>query len=144
MRLAINGTRVTIGSATTDCLLDVPVRLEGGTTKLTLRNLNTFLQQSLYLNDHATIGPKVNVASSEKVAKVNKLFINGESIPRGTYGSSSSSAEFVDDEHFVGVELFRCFQMRCFVQQQLLFGKDKIGKIFLNLGKKTHNVQFST
>lgn len=100
--LAINGTRVTIGSATTDCLLDVPVRLEGGTTKLTLRNLNTLLQQSLYLNDHATIGPKVNVASSEKVTKVNKLFINGESVPRGTYGSSSSSAEFVDDEHFVG------------------------------------------
>lgn len=102
MRLAINETRVTLGSATTDCLLDVPVRLEGGTTKLTLRNLNTLLQQSLYLNDHATIGPKVNVASSEKVAKVNKLFINGESVPRGTYGSSSSSAEFVDDEHFVG------------------------------------------
>lgn len=100
--LAINGTRVTLGSATTDCLLDVPVRLEGGTTKLTLNNTDTLSQQALYLNDHATIGPKVNVASSEKVAKVNKLFINGESVPRGTYGSSSSDAEFVDDEHFVG------------------------------------------
>jgi hypothetical protein len=100
--LAINGTRVTLGSATTDCLLDVPVRLEGGTTTLTLNNTYTLSQQALYLNDHATIGPKVNVVNSTKVSKVKKVYINGVSIPRGTYGSSSSDAEFVDNEHFVG------------------------------------------
>ena len=31
-----------------------------------------------------------------------KLYINDESMPRGTWGSSESSAEFVDDFHFYG------------------------------------------
>ena len=31
-----------------------------------------------------------------------KLFVNGRSLPRGTYGASGSDAEFADDVHFAG------------------------------------------
>lgn len=105
--LAINGSRVVLGSATTDCLLDVPLRLEGGATTLTLNNTDTLSQQALFLNDHATIGPVVNVAHPGNISKVKKLYVNGVSAPRGTYGSSSSNAEFVDDEHFVGASVIK-------------------------------------
>ena len=36
------------------------------------------------------------------VPLVNKLYVNGVNIPRGTYGATGSGAEFIDDNHFSG------------------------------------------
>ena len=110
--LAINGCDVTLGSETTGCTIDVPVRLESGAAKLRIGKAGSFCRQDLHLNDHAGSGPKfIPAAGTEE--PVHKLFVNGVSVRRGYYGSSEaaeSMAEvastihpaFVDDDHFVG------------------------------------------
>lgn len=108
--LAINGCDVTLGSETTGCMIDVPVRLESGAATLRIAKAGAFCGQNLYLNDHACAGPKfVPAAGTEE--RVCRLYINGTSMHRGYYGSSESGVEalggsaypaFVDDEHFSG------------------------------------------
>ena len=110
--LAINGCDVTLGSETTGCTIDVPVRLESGAAKLRIGKAGSFCRQDLYLNDHAGSGPKfVPAAGTEE--SVHKLFVDGKSMPRGYYGSSEAAdamsalatrnhPAFVDDNHFVG------------------------------------------
>ena len=110
--LAINGCDVTLGSETTGCTIDVPVRLESGAAKLRIGKAGSFCRQDLHLNDHAGSGPKF-IPAAETEEPVHKLFVNGVSVRRGYYGSSEaaeSMAEvastthpaFVDDNHFVG------------------------------------------
>ncbi len=53
------------------------------------------------LTDNAAGTAKVEIALGADQTCM-KLFINGESMPRGTYGASGSSADFIDDLHFAG------------------------------------------
>ena len=99
--LAINGCDVTLGSETTGCTIDVPVRLEGGAAKLRIGKQGSFCCQDLSLNDHAGIGPKF-VPAAGSVEPVHMIRVNGVPLRRGTWGSSESGAEFVDDDHFAG------------------------------------------
>ena len=110
--LAINGCDVTLGSATTGCMIDVPVRLESGAAKLRIGKAGSFCRQDLHLNDHAGSGPKF-IPAAEAEEPVHKLFVNGVSVRRGYYGSSEAAESmaavastihpaFVDDNHFVG------------------------------------------
>ena len=104
--LAINGCDVTLGSATTGCMIDVPVRLESGAAKLRIGKAGSFCRQYLYLNDHAGSGPKfIPAEGTEEV--VNKLYVNGVNMPRGTYGATGSGAQFIDDDHFSGTGVAR-------------------------------------
>ena len=99
--IAINGCDVTLGSATTGCTIDVPVRLESGAATLRIAKGGSFCRQVLHLNDHATVGPKfVPADGTEEV--VHKLYVNGANMPRGTYGATGSGAQFIDDNHFSG------------------------------------------
>ena len=110
--IAVNGCDVTLGSSSTGCQIDVPVRLESGAATLRIGKPGSFCRQDLYLNDHAGFGPKfVSAAGTEEV--VHKLFVNGVSVPRGYYGSSEAESSFaaladhahpafVDDRHFSG------------------------------------------
>jgi len=113
--LAINGCDVTLGSETTGCMIDVPVRLESGAATLRIAKAGAFCGQNLYLNDHACAGPKF-VPSARTEERVCRLYINGTSMHRGYYGSSESGVEalggsaypaFVDDEHFSGTGWIR-------------------------------------
>ena len=99
--LAINGCDVTLGSETTGCTIDVPVRLESGAAKLRIGKQGSFCCQDLFLNDHAGIGPKF-VPAAGTVEPVHMIRIDGVPLRRGTWGSSESPAEFIDDNHFAG------------------------------------------
>ena len=99
--LAINGCDVTLGSETTGCTIDVPVRLESGAAKLRIGKQGSFCCQDLFLNDHAGIGPKF-VPAAGTVEPVHMIRVDGVPLRRGTWGSSESPAEFIDDNHFAG------------------------------------------
>lgn len=101
--IAINSTDLRFGSrdGSTGTIIDVPVHLYGGNSRLTMLKEGSFCTQNLYFHDHGTPGSKfVPVAGT--VEKVGRLFIDDVNMPRGTYGSSQSDAEFIDDNHFSG------------------------------------------
>ena len=99
--LAINGCDVTLGSETTGCTIDVPVRLESGAATLRIAKEGSFCNQDLFLNDHAGSGPKFIPAAGTQ-ERIRKLYVNGVNMPRGTYGATGSGAQFIDDNHFSG------------------------------------------
>ena len=100
-RITLNGTYLKLGSATTGCSIDVPVHLHGAYSTLAIQKQGSFCRQNLYFWDHATPGSKfIPAEGTEEV--VNKLYVNGVNIPRGTYGATGSGAEFIDDNHFSG------------------------------------------
>ena len=110
--IAVNGTRLELGSATTGCEIDVPVHVYGANAKIVVNKAGAFCRQDLHCWDHGTPGAQfVAQAGTEEV--VEKLWIDGVSMPRGYYGSSEAEASisalatgshpaFVDDRHFSG------------------------------------------
>ena len=104
--IAVNGTDLRLGNATTGCRIDVPVHLHGAFSRLTLGRQGTFCHQDLHFWDHGTTGSKfVPVPSTTEV--VHRLYVDGRCLLRGIYGSSESGAENVDDAHFSGTGLVR-------------------------------------
>lgn len=105
--IAINNLHVKLGvvdsetSSNIPAEIDVPVRMEGFGSILQIDVAGSLCNQELHLNDHANEGPKV-IPLADTTESVAKLYINGKTMNRGTYGSSESAAEFVDDEHFIG------------------------------------------
>ena len=104
--IAVNGCDVTLGSSTTGCQIDVPVRLESGAAVLRIGKQGSFCGQILHINDHGTLGAKF-VPAAGTTEPVQKFFIDGTSMPRGTYGSSASAAENKDDRHFSGTGMIQ-------------------------------------
>ena len=110
--IAVNGTRLELGSATTGCEIDVPVHVYGANAKIVVNKAGSFCRQPLHFWEHGTTGAQfVPQAGTEEV--VHKLWIDGVSMPRGYYGSSEAEASisalatsshpaFVDDRHFSG------------------------------------------
>ena len=99
--IAVNGTRLELGSATAGCTIDVPVRVYGANAKIVVNKEGSFCRQELYLNDHGTDGAKF-VPAAGTTEKVYKLYIDGVNMPRGTYGATGSGAQYIDDRHFSG------------------------------------------
>jgi hypothetical protein len=108
--IAVNGTDLRLGTATTGCEIDVPVHLHGASTRLTVGKPGSFCFQDLYFWDHGTPGATF-VPPVGTQERVHKMWIDGASQPRGYYGSSESGVEdmaekmfpaFVDDHHFSG------------------------------------------
>ena len=63
-------------------------------------------RQELYFWDHGTPGSKF-VPLDGSAERVQKLYIDGVSMPRGTYGATGSGAQFIDDNHFSGTGVAR-------------------------------------
>jgi hypothetical protein len=66
----------------------------------------SFCKQELYLWDHGTPGAQF-VPAAGTTEKILKLYIDGVSQKRGTYGATGSGAEFIDDKHFSGTGTVR-------------------------------------
>ena len=110
--IAVNGTRLELGSATTGCEIDVPVHVYGANAKIVVNKAGSFCKQDLHFWDHGTPGSTfVPAAAAEEI--VHKLWIDGVNMPRGYYGSSEAADSidalathqlpaFVDDRHFSG------------------------------------------
>ena len=104
--IAVNGTYLSLGSSTTGCKIDVPVHLHGAYSTLSIQKQGSFCKQTLYFWDHGTPGSKF-IPPAGETERVYKLYIDGKSVLRGTWGSSESGAENVDDNHFSGTGLVR-------------------------------------
>ena len=104
--IAVNGTDIRLGTETTGCQIDVPVHIHGAFARLRIEKQGSFCRQNLYFWDHATPGSKfIPAEGTEEV--VNKLYVNGMNMPRGTYGATGSGAQFIDDDHFSGTGVAR-------------------------------------
>ena len=110
--IAVNGTDLRLGTATTGCQIDVPVHVHGAFARLRIEKQGSFCKQDLYFWDHGTRGSKFEAAPGTE-EPVHKLFVDGASMPRGYYGSSDAADSiealatplhpaFVDDDHFAG------------------------------------------
>ena len=99
--IALNGTYLRLGSATTGCEIDVPVHLHGAYSTLELMKAGSFCGQELWFWDHGTPGSRF-VPAAGTTETVAKCYVDGVAIQRGTWGSSQSAADHVDDNHFSG------------------------------------------
>ena len=99
--ISVNGTDLRLGSTTTGCVIDVPVHLYGGNSMLRVGKQGSFCGQDLWFWDHGTPGSKFEPAAGT-VEPVHMIRIDGVPLRRGTWGSSESPAEFIDDNHFAG------------------------------------------
>lgn len=100
--LVVNGTTVILGSATAAANLDVDIRVAGGFSVLDVQNVNShFLKRhTLTLQDSGNYPAKVNLAPG--TYPVEQLIVAGKKMLSGTYGSTASGADNVDDDHFSG------------------------------------------
>lgn len=100
--LAVNGCRLVLGTATTAAQLDVDIRVAGGYSVLDVQNVNAdFLRKhKLTLQDSGNFPAKVNLAAG--TYRVDQMYIAGKKMRSGTYGSTASGADNVDDDHFFG------------------------------------------
>ena len=105
-RITVNGTGLTLGSATTGCEIDVPVHLHGAYSSLTVAKQGSFCRQDLYFWDHGTPGSKF-VPAAGSTETVHKCYVDGVALKRGLWGSSASGAPNADDGHFSGTGMVR-------------------------------------
>lgn len=107
--IVINAGTLILGSATTPCAINpnMEVRLVAG-ANLSIPIAGALNTSTLRLDGHAGYYGKVNIAEGVE-EKVGRIYVRDypdesewTSLPRGTYGSSESNAEFVDDTLFSG------------------------------------------
>ncbi len=121
--IAVNGTDLRLGTATTGCQIDVPVHVHGAFARLRIGKQGSFCKQDLHFWDHRTTGAKFEAAAGTEEA-VHKLFVDGVSMPRGYYGSSEAADDmaavasrahpaFVDDAHFAGTGWIKVLVDEC-------------------------------
>ena len=74
------------------CTIDVPINLVGGNTKLQVNQVDTIKDLTLNLFCPGGYAPQIKVpAAGERCLKV---YVDGKSLPRGTYGAPNSGAQF--------------------------------------------------
>ena len=92
----MNGVDLDLG-----CTIDVPVRLVGGGAKLIVRKAGTLdPSQNVYFDDVGGYAGKIVLPDGGE--RCHKCFVDGVTLPRGTWGATGSGAEHVDDAHFAG------------------------------------------
>ena len=87
-----NGTLQLGDTSGHGCQLDVPINLVGGNTKLVVNQVGTLDKLTLNLSCPGGYGPKITVPAAGE--KCFKLYVDGQSLPRGTYGAVGSGAQF--------------------------------------------------
>jgi len=100
-RISVNGTRLQLGSSSNGCEIDVPVHLYGANSKIVVNKAGSFCGQELWFWDHGTPG-SMFVPAAGTTEPVAKCYVDGVALQRGTWGSSQSAAEHIDDNHFSG------------------------------------------
>ena len=107
--IVINAGELTLGSGRNmnnvdldlGCTIDVPVRLVGGGAKLVVRKTGTLdPSQNVYFDDIGGYAGKIVLPDGGE--RCHKCFVDGVTLPRGTWGATGSGAEHVDDAHFAG------------------------------------------
>ena len=91
--ITVNGGQFELGDTSGHgCQIDVPINLVGGNTKLVVNQTDTIKDLTLNLSCPGGYGPKITVPAAGE--KCFKLYVDGQSLPRGTYGAVGSGAQF--------------------------------------------------
>jgi len=101
--VTVNSGTLALGSpdGTIPTTLQVPIHVIGGNSKLRLDAAGTFTTREATINLEDVGGYPARIEMNVNDA-VWEMTVDGVTIPRGTWGSSTSGAEFVDDAHFLG------------------------------------------
>ena len=101
--VTVNSGTLALGSpdGTIPTTLQVPIYVVGGNSKLRLDAVGTFTTHEATINLEDVGGYPAKIEMNVNDA-VWEMTVDGVTIPRGTWGSSTSGAEFVDDAHFLG------------------------------------------
>ncbi len=86
------------------CEIDVPVRIVGGGATLAIAPVPQATldrDQCVYFEDVGGHAGKIDLPADAEETCL-KCYVDGVAMPRGTYGSSASNADNVDDDHFSG------------------------------------------
>lgn len=101
--VTVNSGTLALGSpdGTIPTTIQVPIYVVGGNSVLQLDAAGTFTthEATLNLEDVGGYPAKVRMNVSDTVWEAS---VDGVTLPRGTWGSSASGADHVDDEHFLG------------------------------------------
>ena len=66
----------------------------------------SFCRRELHFHDHGTLGSKF-VPLAGSVENLGRTYVDGVNLRKGTYGSSESGADHIDDNHFAGTGVAR-------------------------------------
>jgi hypothetical protein len=103
--IVVNNGTLMLGSldGTVKAQIDADVRIVSRNAKVKVNALGSLNAVDVRFDDAYQFSGKIEVPAGQ-TEKCRMLFIGGgeDSMPRGTYGSSASAAEFVDDRHFAG------------------------------------------
>ena len=102
----ISNSNLILGKNTTPAVIDVPISMHSGGSSLTIANEGSLCKQEIVCTTATRQFPKINVAF-EGTENCQKLTIDGETLPRGTYGATDSGAEFINDRIFTGVGILK-------------------------------------
>ena len=86
------------------CKIDVPVRIVGGGATLKINKANEQTldpTQNVYFEDIGGFAGKLEIPEGS-VETCTKCYVDGVTLPRGTYGATGSGADNIDDDHFAG------------------------------------------
>lgn len=92
--VTVNNGGLYLGSmdGTIACKIDVPINLVGGNTKLVVNKTKTLNDITLNLSCPGGYGPKITVPAAGE--RCYKVYVDGETLPRGEYGAFGSGAQF--------------------------------------------------
>ena len=97
----MNGVDLDLG-----CTIDVPVRLVGGGAKLIVRKAGSLdPTQPIFFEDIGGYAGKIELPAGEE--RCRECYVDGVTIPRGTWGATGSGAEHIDDAHFAGTGVLK-------------------------------------
>ena len=112
--IVINAGELTLGSGRNmngvdldlGCTIDVPVRLVGGGAKLIVRKAGSLdPTQPIFFEDIGGYAGKIELPAGEE--RCRECYVDGVTIPRGTWGATGSGAEHIDDVHFAGTGVLK-------------------------------------
>lgn len=86
--------------------IDVPVRLVSGNAFVTVKNPISIRSQNLHIDDVYGFKGKINLDYVGE-ATVNEIKVGDKVFTAGSYGSSESGADIVDDVHFTGTGILK-------------------------------------
>lgn len=95
-----------LGKNTTPAVIDVPITMHSGGSSLTIANEGSLCRQEIICTTATRQVPQINVAF-DGVETCQKLTVDGETLPRGTYGATGSGAEFINDRMFKGTGILK-------------------------------------
>ena len=106
--IAVNAGTLSIGTGAADCTLaeGLPIRVCAGATLVLPTAAKAVAKNPIKLDSHGRNFAKVVLPVNQTCASLAVRDVSGGSewtpLPDGTYGSSASAAEFIDDDRFAG------------------------------------------